>query len=463
MQIIILRLAAVLCLGTLALSTIQPTATTPPQLPSKERPRGCDCFTVSGPDPGYFQHYKLWDFRTVDLSKHAHLNLTDSLSDGERDWDDDDEGDEEGQNIAYTTAPPYGKKKSDPSSLVFFKTAFERDWSSQDWERQRSPKAPVYMVNSKHNVFLTKDYEREDPHATYLVLRTTRHDNYTSTAEIETRVHNIYRCSLRVRLRFLPANFIVSQPPQPREWPPRDPLKHAIAPLNNRTTMGNRTVPFHEGSPPPGACAGIFTYHDHHSESDIEILTRDPTHRVRYANQPDYDPVTDQQIPGASTVADLPIPWTSWATHRLDWLSDISRWFVNDQIQDAKSYRVPELESMIVLNLWSDGGAWTGDIKIGESIYMGIEYIELVYNRSTDAPGWNFSSQHHNDQQRFPFANTSIIDNDSSHGNSSDEKHACPPGRQGRECRKGGYRNPPHHEFCQRSCNIDGIEPWHAG
>ncbi|KAJ5312091.1 hypothetical protein N7508_002921 [Penicillium antarcticum] len=462
MRIHIFCLAAVLCFGTLVSSTFQPTGTTPPQTPFKKRPLGCDCFTVSGPDPGYFQHYKLWDFRSVDLTKHAHLNLTTPLPGSDGDWDDDDEGDEEGHSIAFTTAPPDGNQKSDPSSLVFFKTTFERDWSSQDWERQRSPIAPVYMVNSKNNVFLTKDYEREDPHATYLALRTTRHDNYTSTAEIETRVRNIQHCSLRVRLRVLPANFIVSQPPQPREWPPRNPQRHAIPPLNNRTTMDNWTVPLHEGSPPPGACAGIFTYHDRLSESDIEILTRDPIHRVRYANQPDYDPVADREIPGASTVADLPVPWTTWATHRLDWLSGMSRWFVNSQIQDSKTYRVPELESMIVLNLWSDGGVWTGDIKIGESIYMGIEYIELVYNRSTDTTCQNASFSQPDEHLMFSFANTSIIDDHSSDENSSDETLVCPRGRQGRKCRKERYKDRPHNEFCQRSCYIDGGEPWHS-
>jgi hypothetical protein len=462
MRVNILNLAVVLCFGTLASSTLQPTATTSPQTSSNKRPHGCDCFIVSGPDPGYFQHYKLWDFRSVDLRKHAHLNLTEPLPDSDGDWDDEDEGDEEGPNIPFTTTPPNGKKEADPSSLVFFKTAFERDWSSQDWERQGSPIAPVYMVNSKNNVFLTKDYEQEDPHATYLVLRTTRHDNYTSTAEIETRVRNIFRCSLRVRLRLLPANLIVSQPPQPREWPPRNPQKHAIAPLNNRTVAGNRTIPFREAIPPPGACAGIFTYHGRRSESDIEILTRDPKHRVHYANQPDYDPFTDREIPGASTVADLPVPWTTWATHRLDWLSDMSRWFLNDQIQDAKSYRVPDLGSMIVLNLWSDGGAWTGDIKIGESVYMGIEYIELVYNRTSDAAGRNSSSQYHNGQQVFPFTDTSIIDNHLLRGNTSEERHVCPQGRKGLKCRKERSRNRPHHEFCQTSCNIDEVEPWHA-
>ena len=426
-----------------------------PPTPAKKRPRGCDCYTVSGPDPGYFQHYKLWDFRAVDLKKHAHLNLSEPIQGGDDEWDDYDQGEDQED---YVSPEAHDTQNPDPTSLVFFKTSFERDWSSQAWKRPGTSKAPVLMVNSKNNIFLTRDYGRDDPHATYLVLRTTRHKDYTSTAEIETRLHNIYRCSLRVRLRFLPADFVMSQPPQRREWSPQAAQQNSTARLNNRALGANQAVPLPENLPPPGACAGIFTYHDRTSESDIEILTRDPPHRIHYANQPDYDFENDREIPGASTVADLPVPWTTWATHRLDWLSDISRWFVNDQIQDARTYRVPNLQSMIVLNLWSDGGLWTGDMKLGDSIYMGIEYIELIYNRSSDVSKIPYvpASQNHGGHQKPLLENDTIIDS----GNSSMpdwEQVKCKPGKDGRECRKQKFLNRPRTEFCQRSCNIDEL------
>ncbi|KAJ5812774.1 Endo-1-3(4)-beta-glucanase [Penicillium robsamsonii] len=438
---------AVIYLGTLA-STLS-DARAPSQFPAKKRPRGCDCYTISGPHLGYFQHYKVWDFRSVDLSKHANLNLSEPIDNGDEVWDDDDEGDD--QDPQNDSPGVHESKDPDPKSLVFYRTSFERDWSSQNWERRGTPISPVLMVNSKHNVFLTRDHEQHDPHATYLVLRTTRFSEYTSTAEIETRLHNIYRCSLRVRFRLLPASSVVSQPPQPGEWPPRDPKRHPTVPLNNKTT------PLHDGRPPDGACAGIFTYHDQTCESDIEILTRDPPHRVHYANQPDYDFAADREIPDASTIADVPVPWTSWSVHRLDWLSNISRWYVNDQIQDAKSYRVPNLESMIVINLWSNGGLWTGDMRIGDSIYMGIEYIELVYNRSSDASrGYYVSpSQNHGGHQRAFLTNGSIGNEHPLEPDNKDEK--CKPGRQGRECRRKKWRNRPLNEFCQRPCNIDEL------
>lgn len=433
------------------LSAISALALKAPHTPYKELPEGCDCYTVSGPDPGYFQHYKLWDFRTVDLKKHAHLNLSEPIGEGEGEWDDWDDFDE-GDNEPDVILPPEtdDTHQPDPTSLAFFKTSFERDWSSQAWERKGTPKAPVLMVNSKNNVFLTRDYERENPNATYLVLRTTRHDGYTSTAEIETRLRNIYRCSLRVRLRFLPADFAMAQPPQPREWPPLAPERHAIARLNNETVGINQTITLHEGLPPSGACAGIFTYHDRITESDIEILTRDPSHVVHYANQPDYDFENDREIPGASTIAEIPVPWTTWATHRLDWLPDISRWLVNDQIVDARTYRVPDLQSMVVLNLWSDGGLWTGDMKLGDSIYMGIEYIELIYNRSSDVA----------DALRAPPQNPlqNSIHIDPGQASASDASHfVCKPGKEGRECRKQKFLSRHRAESCYKSCNIDEL------
>ncbi|KXG47739.1 Concanavalin A-like lectin/glucanases superfamily [Penicillium griseofulvum] len=422
MRINVLALAvAAIYFGTVASSL--PDATTPPQLRTKKRPRGCDCYTISGPDPGYFHHYKFWDFRAVDLKKHANLNLSEPIDYSDEDWDDDDGGDIQDPPNDHPPAV-HESKDPDPRSLVFYKTSFEIDWSSQNWERRGTARSPVLMINSKHNVFLTRDHEQHNPHATYLVLRTTRFSDYTSTAEIETRLHNIYRCSLRVRFRLLPASSIVSQPPQPKEWPSRDPRRHYTVPSNNKT------IPVRDDRPADGACAGIFTYHDQTCESDIEILTRDPSHRVHYANQPDYDFAADKEIPGASTVRDVPVPWTTWSTHRLDWLSNMSRWYVDGQIQDAKSYGVPNLASMIVVNLWSNGGLWTGDMKIGDSIYMGIEYIELVYNRSSDAFGGFYTSpsQNHDGHQGTPLANGSL---GNGHSSEPGKNEKCKPGRQG--------------------------------
>lgn len=445
----------------------------------------CDCFTVSGPDPGYYQHYKLWDFRTVPLDRQIDPDLpeSDDEDEGEDDWidslDHDDSLDSDLLEDDIDISNHFGANQSTPHAMWFFETTFDKDWMSQQWHRPGSAHAPVDMINSRRNVFFTRNDESEDPHATYLVLRTTRHEDYTSTAEIETRVRNIYRCSLRVRFRILPADSHVSTPPDRAQYESWQPTTPAL--INVPGTAFNNTTALTDGRPHPGACVGIFTYHARNCESDIEILTSDPSNRVHYANQPDYDPLTDEMIPGASTVADIPVPWTRWSTHRLDWLSDISRWWVDESIQDEKTYRVPNLQSRLVINLWSDGGVWTGDMALGDSIFLGIEYIELAYNRSSDGSrGIEIPpSQRHGGHQR-PNDKVSISDLEEMQEESWEPDtdlvvgavkkrkghHKCKKGRKGRKCRKKLKGKHPHKEpqhgpmepACSRACYIDGEE-----
>jgi hypothetical protein len=316
----------ILALAILSASPATASASTP-QLEAlfkprrKEVPRDCDCFTVTGPDPGYFQHYKLWDFRSVPLAKQAHVDISDSRDDGldqlvdgenEDDGADDDDGDEDDDDSNQDD-------NDEPDALWFFETAFDKDWMSQRWQRPRTDEAPIPMVNSKHNVFFTRNRQVLHKFAIYPVMRTTRHWNYTLTSEIETKVRSIFHCSLRVRLRVLPSNLHVSQPES-----------SAPGNKNNQSVAFNETASLKEAKPHPGACIGIFTYRARNCESDIKILTKDPPYRVHYANQPDYDAIKDAMIPGASAVADLPVHWTTWSTHRLDWLSGVSRWRVDN-------------------------------------------------------------------------------------------------------------------------------------
>jgi hypothetical protein len=372
------------------------------------------------------------------------------LNDEEVDGSDFDE-DEDGQD-----------DKDEPDALWFFETAFDKDWISQQWERPRTAEAPITMINSKHNVFFTRNRQELDKLATFLVMRTTRHWNYTSTAEIETKVRDIFRCSLRVRLRILPYNLVVSQP--------EDTLSR-----HNQSIELNETASPAEAKPYPGACVGIFTYRAHNCESDIEILTKDPPYRVHYANQPDYDAIKDAMIPGASTTKDLPVHWTTWTTHRLDWLSNISRWWVDNKPQDAKTYRVPDLPSRLVVNLWSNGGIWTGDMRFGESVLLAIDYIELAYNVSSGSQGFKVPPSERHGGHQVPAMNTSSPDLDTRPHESwapgaeiidGSSMKKCKKGRRGRKCRKGRKKHgkkpklPPHIDsclWCERACNIDDL------
>ncbi|KAF3385312.1 hypothetical protein F1880_002786 [Penicillium rolfsii] len=467
--------SVILTLAVLSASPATASALPPPLEALSEPcrmkdPRDCDCYTVNGPDPGYFQHYKLWDFRSVPLARQAHEDISeldddalDQLAGGENEEDEDVNADDDNGDEDDDRSDRDGNDQSD--ALWFFETAFDKDWMSQRWQRPRTDEAPIPMVNSKHNIFFTRNRQVLHNFATYLVMRTTRHWNYTSTSEIETKVRSIFHCSLRVRLRVLPSNLYVSLP--------GDFHSH-----DNQSVAFHENASLKEAKPHPGACVGIFTYREHNCESDIEILTKDPPYRVHYANQPDYDAVKDAMIPGASTTADLPVHWTIWSTHRLDWLSDISRWWVDNKPQDAKTYRVPDLPSRLVVNLWSDGGAWTGDMRTGQSVLLAIDYIELAYNVSAgSSQHFNIRPSEQHGEHQIPATNVSIPDMDGWPDEFSEPdaeiidgssmKKKCKKGRKGRKCRQsrkkkkhGKKKRPPHRGpsvRCERVCNIDDL------
>ncbi|PGH18441.1 hypothetical protein AJ79_00511 [Helicocarpus griseus UAMH5409] len=340
----------------------------------------CQCYVVSGPEPGYFQNYKFYDFRSVTPEKTWSANITKSRPASNR---------TSNLNKEFRTR--------------LEETGFLDDWAIQGWSRDGSSLFPIPIHNDRRNVFVLEDTTNDTTSATYLALRTQRLDNHTSTAEIETYARNFFRCSFRVRLRLHAGKSVQLEDVAKGQddsgdgyWVGYEDEPDPDEDESNRSLMTPNN--FRLRPPPTGAVAGIFTYHSVNVESDIEILTSDPHNHIHYANQPDWDPITDEMIPGASTVAELPIPWTSWATHRLDWFPDMTRWYLNNQIQDQKSYRVPNKPSMLVMNLWSDGGEWSGNMSIGSTVLMGIEWIEVAYNTS-DMGGLQIES---NDRTRPP-------------------------------------------------------------
>ncbi|KAI2891341.1 CAZyme family GH16 [Aspergillus niger] len=305
----------------------------------------CDCYITSSftsnsnlTAPTYFTHYKFWDFRNAPLPQS-------------------------GPETTQTNP----SNPHDTSTLEIYpltKTLFSHDWRAQTWDREATDISPVPMKNTDGNVFLLKHPSStpRDPRSSFLVLRTTRFQDHASTAEMEGLFGYIYHCSLRLRMRLMS----------------RDDIVTTAASTHPNNQPGSQ--PGSQSKIPQGSCAGIFTYRSSICESDIEILTTEDSHTVHYANQPDYDPISDTLIPGASSIVNLTKPWTSWTTHRLDWVADMSAWYADGQLQSKSNYSVPDRPSIVAMNLWSNGGNWSGDMKVGESVFMGIEWIELVYN-----------------------------------------------------------------------------------
>ncbi|KAH8696606.1 putative endo-1,3(4)-beta-glucanase [Talaromyces proteolyticus] len=319
----------------------------------------CDCYTVSGPDPGFFQHHRFWDFRQVPLNAAA------------------------ARTHDFHPAGQAPLMNFDPQStpVLLKDTPFASEWAVQDWGRGGTPLFPVTIVNSDKNVYLTR---HPAGGLTFLAMRTTRFERYSSTAEIESRIQNFMHVSLRVRLRLLSNGEQILSPPRDERS-----LHRRIHTVSASTSYSSPRLAQSKQKrfmPSGGACVGIFTFFSRTSESDIEILTSEPPTRAHYANQPDYDPVRNLIIPGSQVAVDAPIPWTTWSTYRLDWLPSMSRWYVENQQQASMTYGIPVDPSRLLINLWSDGGLWSGNLTIGDSVHLGIEWIEVAYNQTGDVP-----------------------------------------------------------------------------
>lgn len=176
-----------------------------------------------------------------------------------------------------------------------------------------------------------------------MTLRTQRLPAFQSVAELDSIATNIYYASIRIRARIA-------------------------------------------GS--PGAVAGLFTYADDTDESDIEILTRDVSSQFRATNQPTVD-ASGNEIPDASTVVPIPAAnskknesWTDWVDYRLDWLDGKTEWFINQNSVQSKTHGVPKKASQLILNLWGNGGMWSGNMSVGGAATMDVEWVEMAYNTS---------------------------------------------------------------------------------
>ncbi|RPA91789.1 hypothetical protein L873DRAFT_268735 [Choiromyces venosus 120613-1] len=78
------------------------------------------------------------------------------------------------------------------------------------------------------------------------------------------------------------------------------------------------------------------------------------------------------------------IKYDDWHIHRIDWVHGKSSWFVDGEHYIDKKYGVPSVPSYFVMNLWSDGGVWSGNMTKGQSAYMEIEFVEMAFNVSGD-------------------------------------------------------------------------------
>ncbi|KAL2073999.1 hypothetical protein VTL71DRAFT_7777 [Oculimacula yallundae] len=290
-----------------------------PHLALSTDPSGCSCFRTNGSSAGYFLHHQFQDFR----------------------------------NIANTSSPPAlitnaSEATAAGATSPFFESEeWTKEWAVQNWNNSDSfGKAdgvePVFKVNTANNVYIEQD-NSTSPSTTHLTLRTARHPTFQSVAEIDSLSTSFHYISLRLRARVI-------------------------------------------GS--PGACAGIFTYLPGTAsfpvqEADIEILTRDPRNKVQYTNQPSTNAAGDD-VPQATVNGSLPAgrDWSQWNVFRVDWMPKMSTWYVNGEKVAEIGFQTPRDPAGLILNMWSDGGVWTGNMSIYDQAFLQVQWIEVAYNGS---------------------------------------------------------------------------------
>jgi beta-glucanase (GH16 family) len=118
-------------------------------------------------------------------------------------------------------------------------------------------------------------------------------------------------------------------------------------------------------------------------EADIEILTGGPQNKVQLTNQPSVDAAGDS-IPQSTLNATLSTgTWEEWMEYRFDWTPSTSRWYVDGSVLGDISFQTPKDPSSIILNMWSDGGVWSGVMPVGGEAYLQIQWMQLLFNQST--------------------------------------------------------------------------------
>ncbi|KAI2636763.1 concanavalin A-like lectin/glucanase domain-containing protein [Xylaria nigripes] len=220
-----------------------------------------------------------------------------------------------------------------PTHEYFQSEEWTDTWGIQNWETQGEK---YLRVNSANNVFIAPDQNG----GTYLTMRTQREADYQSTSEVETRTADYQYLSVRMRAR----------------------------------TRGS-----------PGAVTALFTYNGAttpEQEADIEIRTDTDSFHVQYTNQPSLTPA-DEVDQKATRLVKMNRAWDDWLEYRYDWTPGSSDWYINGVKSASIQYHTPTMPLSVIMNVWSDGGIWSGVMDKGNSAEMQVQWLDLTYNSTS--------------------------------------------------------------------------------
>ncbi|KIW37704.1 uncharacterized protein PV06_10336 [Exophiala oligosperma] len=221
------------------------------------------------------------------------------------------------------------------TSPYFAQPPFSDQWTIR--RGIRNAESDVPMIYSASNAYISKD--PSDSSQTYLTLRTTRVQDFQSVVQLVSNP-KLLHASMRTRMKILP------------DGKDRDGVAK-------------------------GAVVGFFTYEADTQETDIEILTQDPSTTVELSTQP-----ASSDTPGADASVKIPNgkKWTDWVDYRLDWFAGKNVWYMDGEMMYNTTKSVPTVPSNLMFNLWSNGQSFSGKMRVGREVYVAVQWIEIAYN-----------------------------------------------------------------------------------
>lgn len=124
----------------------------------------------------------------------------------------------------------------------------------------------------------------------------------------------------------------------------------------------------------PGSVSGFFFYANDTQEIDIEVQTKMNNQTVHFANQPDENAYT--YLPNNGVVGQI-------HNYRFDWLENETRFYLDSVPAGSFSEEVPVVNGTINLNMWGNGGPFSGPQTPTTDNVMSISNISLYFNSSS--------------------------------------------------------------------------------
>ena len=289
---------------------------------------------TNGTDTGYFTKHRFFDFRN--LAQYA--------------------------GVPPTITNAHESGTAAVANQYFTSTEWTDTWMVGNWSNSAGVRkdSTVLMVNSRNNVYIEANGDSNPASQTFLTLRTQRlpavqdQKEFQTAAEIESLSGGFHYLSVRMLARTIGA---------------------------------------------PGAITALFTYRRADKladiqEADLEIRTKDPRNTIQYTNQPSYTEDGDD-IPEATQNISMPggQDWTAWAVHRLDWTPTSTIWYIDGVQVSNIRFQTPRDASKVILNAWSDGGEWSGNMTQFDAAYLQIQWLDIAFNNTESKKAEKRSSE----------------------------------------------------------------------